>query len=105
MSTLSTMRYSLNRCREWSWLDSPRKIDPPDNGSDQYGLRRFEHHEDLLAERLDGAIVCSENARHRELAELAAQAKCQVLCEKPIETSLKAAESMRADCEKNGVSF
>ena len=73
--------------------------------ADQCGLRWFERHEDLLAERLDGAIVCSENARHRELAELAAQTKCQVLCEKPIETSLKAAESMRADCEKNGVSF
>jgi predicted dehydrogenase len=72
---------------------------------DQLGLRWFEHHEDLLAERLDGAIVCSENGRHRQMVELVAQAKCQVLCEKPIETSLQTAELMRADCEKNGVSF
>jgi UDP-N-acetylglucosamine 3-dehydrogenase len=73
--------------------------------ADKYGLRWFERHRDLLGEGLDGVIVCSENARHRELVELAAATKCQVLCEKPIETSLEMAESMRADCEKNGVFF
>ncbi|WP_018467182.1 Gfo/Idh/MocA family protein [Calidithermus timidus] len=71
----------------------------------EYGLKWFPRHQDLLAEGLDGVIVCSENARHLELVELAAQAGCHVLCEKPIETSLADALAMRAACEANGVGF
>ncbi|HEX2864994.1 MAG TPA: Gfo/Idh/MocA family oxidoreductase [Deinococcales bacterium] len=69
------------------------------------GARLFPSHEALLAEGLDAAIVCSENARHRELVELAAAAGCHVLCEKQIEASLEDAEAMRAACERAGVSF
>ncbi|MBF6594592.1 MAG: Gfo/Idh/MocA family oxidoreductase [Thermaceae bacterium] len=73
--------------------------------ADQYGLRRFAQPQDLLAEGLDGAIVCSENARHLELVELAAKARCQILCEKPIASNLKDAQAMKAVCEQNGVHF
>ncbi|MCV4626460.1 Gfo/Idh/MocA family oxidoreductase, partial [Escherichia coli] len=45
------------------------------------------------------------NARHAELVELAAEAKVQILCEKPIEASLEAAERMKAACERNTVHF
>lgn len=71
----------------------------------QYGLRWFPRHEDLLAQGLDGVVICSENAKHRELVEMAAQAGCQILCEKPIETNPSDAQAMRDVCQQNGVHF
>jgi predicted dehydrogenase len=69
------------------------------------GLRWFPKHEDILAQGLDGVVVCAENARHRELVELAAKAGCQILCEKPIEITLADAKAMETVCEQNGVHF
>ena len=73
--------------------------------AEKHGLRWFSRHRDLLAEGLDGVVICSENAYHRELVEIAAEAKCHILCEKPIEIHLAAAESMLAACQKNSVHF
>ena len=73
--------------------------------SEQFSAPWFSTHQELLTQGLDGAVICSENARHRELVELAADAGCQVLCEKPIETTLADAEAMKTACEKNGVRF
>jgi predicted dehydrogenase len=80
----------------------------PDEGrryAGEYGLRWFPRHQELLAEGLDGVLVCAENANHRALVENAAAAKCQILCEKPIETNLADAEAMKRSCEMNGVRF
>ncbi len=73
--------------------------------SEEYGLRWFPAHRELLAEGLDGVVVCSENANHRELVEMAAEAKCDVLCEKPIATSVADATAIRRTCQENGVHF
>jgi predicted dehydrogenase len=73
--------------------------------AEKYGLRWFAQHRDLLAEGLDGVLICAENAHHRELVEMAAEAKCQILCEKPIETNLADARAMESICLKNGVRF
>jgi predicted dehydrogenase len=73
--------------------------------AEKYGLRWFSQHQDLLAAGLDGAVICAENARHRELTEMAAQAKVPILCEKPIETNLADAKAMESICAKNGVRF
>ena len=73
--------------------------------SESFGLRWFERHEDLLAEGLDGVVVCSENAGRRELVEMAAATRAHVLCEKPIETNLEDARAMRDACESHGVRF
>lgn len=73
--------------------------------SEAFGLRWFERHEDLLAEGLDGVLVCSENAGRRELVEMAAERAVHVLCEKPIETNLADAEAMRDACRRHGVRF
>jgi predicted dehydrogenase len=73
--------------------------------SQQFSVPWFPTHQELLSQGLDGAVVCAENARHREVVELAADAGCQVLCEKPIETTLADAEAMKNACEKNGVRF
>jgi predicted dehydrogenase len=73
--------------------------------SEAYNTRWFPTHEALIAEKPDGVIVCSENANHRELVEMAAQAGAHVLCEKPIEVTLKDAEAMRDVCQANHVNF
>jgi predicted dehydrogenase len=73
--------------------------------SEEFSVPWFESHHELLAQRLDGVVICSENARHRELVELGANAGCQILCEKPIETTLAEAEAMKSVCDKNGVRF
>jgi predicted dehydrogenase len=73
--------------------------------AEKFKLPWFATHQELLAQGLDGVVICAENARHCELVELAAAARCQILCEKPIETSLAKAETMKTACEKNGVRF
>src|ERR1700751_304051 len=73
--------------------------------SEEFDVRWFASHQELLAQRLDGVVICSENARHRELVELGADAGCQILCEKPIETTLADAEAIKTVCNKNGVRF
>jgi predicted dehydrogenase len=73
--------------------------------ADVFNARWFPTHEALLAEKPDGVIVCSENANHLELVELAARAGVHVLCEKPIEVTLEEAEAMRDICQSNRVNF
>jgi predicted dehydrogenase len=69
------------------------------------GLSWFRQHSELLAEKLNGAIICCETDKHRELVEVAAAAGCQILCEKPIETNLADAKGMLDACTRQGVHF
>lgn len=71
----------------------------------QYELRWFSRHQELLAEGLDGVLICSENATHPELVALAAAAKCDILSEKPIATSVVDAEAIGRICQTNAVRF
>ena len=71
----------------------------------RHRLRHYDQAEALLAEGLDGVIVCSETSRHRDLVELAAASGTHVLCEKPIATTLEDAQAMRAACDSHGVLF
>ncbi len=73
--------------------------------AEESGLHWFPRHRDLLAEGLEGVLICSESARHRELVQMAAEAKSNVLCEKPIATHLSDAGSMLAACRQSGVHF
>ena len=74
----------------------------PEEGA---GLNWYRRHSELLAANLNGAIICCETDRHRELVEAAADAGCQILCEKPIETNLADAKGMLDACTKQGVHF
>lgn len=73
--------------------------------ADVFDAQWFESHEALMQEGLDGVVICSENARHRELVEIAAKAGVHVLCEKPIEITLDEARAMRDVCAANNVKF
>ena len=64
----------------------------------RFGTRVFPTAEALLAEQLDGVVICSENSRHRPLVELAAQHTRHILCEKPIATTLADAQAMIDTC-------
>src|SRR5689334_15226036 len=55
----------------------------------QFGVKLFESYEALLVQKPDGVIVCSENARHLPLVKLAAEAGVNVLCEKPLATTVE----------------
>jgi predicted dehydrogenase len=63
----------------------------------------FHSYEDLLEAKPDGAIICTENNRHRPLVEMAASRGVHVLCEKPIATTLEDAHAIVDACDKAGV--
>ncbi len=69
----------------------------------RYGVRFFPSYHALLDEGLDGVIICSENVRHRALVELAAAASVNILCEKPLATTLEDGRAIIAACEAAGV--
>jgi predicted dehydrogenase len=56
----------------------------------------------LLEKKLDGVIICAENARHRTLTELAAPRTQHILCEKPLATTLSDAQAMIDTCAARG---
>jgi predicted dehydrogenase len=70
--------------------------------AERFDIRSFDSAEALLAEGLDGAIICSANRHHRPLTELAARHTRHILCEKPIATTLGDAEAMIDACARTG---
>jgi predicted dehydrogenase len=68
----------------------------------EFGTRFYASAEALLDEGLDGVVICSENAKHRELVELAAPRTARILCEKPIATTLADARAMIDVCARHG---
>jgi predicted dehydrogenase len=68
----------------------------------RHETRLFASAEVLLAEGLDGVVICSANLHHRPLTELAASHTRHILCEKPIATTLADAQAMIDSCERAG---
>ena len=58
--------------------------------------------QDLLERDLDGVVICSANARHREHVEAAASHTPHILCEKPIATSAVDGQAMIDVCQAAG---
>lgn len=69
----------------------------------QYGVQAFESYESLLASDVQAVIICSENARHAQLAQMAAAAGKHILCEKPLMTTLEDGKAMLAAAQGAGV--
>jgi predicted dehydrogenase len=64
-------------------------------------LRGYAHYRDMLKdEHLDIVSVCTPNKYHAEATIAALAAKCHVLCEKPIATTLKETDQMIAAAKK-----
>jgi predicted dehydrogenase len=71
--------------------------------ADQFRLRQFASYEVLLKEAPDGVLICSENSRHRELVEMALAAGIKnILCEKPLATTLEDAQHIVRSVEAAG---
>lgn len=69
-----------------------------------FNANLFPTYEALLAERPDGVLVCSENARHKKLVELAVDAGVKyILCEKPLAINLAESTYMMEICRQAGV--
>lgn len=68
--------------------------------ADRFTVPFFTTPESLLDQRLDGVIVCAENARHAPLVQLAAGRTANILCEKPIATTLTDAQAMIDRCRE-----
>ncbi|MFJ2768427.1 Gfo/Idh/MocA family protein [Streptomyces sp. NPDC087300] len=71
--------------------------------ADELGVPYAATYEEVFAWHPDAVIVCSENARHRPLVELAAAHGVDVLCEKPLAASVEDGEAMVAACRAAGV--
>ena len=63
----------------------------------------FQTFENLLDASPDGVIICTENNKHRQLVEMAAQAGVHILCEKPIATTIEDARAIVDACDRAGV--
>lgn len=68
-----------------------------------FNVRLFDSYAALLSEKPDAVIVCSENARHLPLVQLAAEAGAHVLCEKPLATTVDDARAIVDICQRAGV--
>ena len=69
----------------------------------QFETNYIADRDDFFAQELDAIIVTSENVRHREMVEAAAQTGAWILCEKPIATTIDDAKAMIAACDAAGV--
>ena len=69
--------------------------------ADEHGIA-FLPTDELLA-RVDGALVCSTNARHRSWVKRAADAGVDVLCEKPLAPTHEAALDVQTLAERAGI--
>jgi 1,5-anhydro-D-fructose reductase (1,5-anhydro-D-mannitol-forming) len=71
--------------------------------AEQLGVDYVDTFDELLAWSPDAVVITSENARHRELVELAAAAGADILCEKPLATTLDDGIAIRQAVEDAGV--
>jgi predicted dehydrogenase len=70
--------------------------------AERFDIRAFDSPEAMLAEGLDGVIICSANRHHRWLTELAGRHTRHILCEKPIASTLADAEAIIDACARTG---
>jgi predicted dehydrogenase len=67
-----------------------------------YNAPFYQTYEALLESKPDGVIICTENSKHLPLVEMAASSKINVLCEKPIATTVADAKNVVDVCARAG---
>src|SRR5688572_19546008 len=72
------------------------------NAAERFATTFYPDAPALLDQRLDGVIICSENSFHAPLVLLAAGKTPNILCEKPIATTLADAQAMIDTCRASG---
>jgi predicted dehydrogenase len=65
----------------------------------------FPKREDLLSQKLDAVLICSENAKHKEDILLASNACKNIICEMPLATSIEDAKDILNTCKEKKVSL
>jgi predicted dehydrogenase len=68
-----------------------------------FGVPLYDDYAELLHDKPDAVIICSENAHHLPLVQMAAAAGAAVLCEKPLATTVEDAYAIRDACATAGV--
>lgn len=71
--------------------------------AEQFEVKAFDSYEALLASDVQAVIICSENAKHAPLAQMAAAAGKSILCEKPLMTRWDDGKAMLATAQGAGV--
>lgn len=71
--------------------------------AEQLGVDYVDTYDELVAWGPDGVVVCSENARHGEVIDLAVAAGAHVLCEKPLALTRAEAQRCAQAAEAAGV--
>lgn len=66
--------------------------------AERYDTTFFADADAMLAEGLDGVIICSENANHRAMVEAAAGKVGHILCEKPIASNAEDGQAIIDVC-------
>lgn len=69
----------------------------------KYNIKHYRNLDQLYSQGLDAVIICAENSRHREMAEMAAKNGLHILCEKPLATTVADAEAIVQMCDSAGV--
>lgn len=68
-----------------------------------FSTKAYSSYKELLKTDIDAVIICSANATHKKLTVMSAKAGKHVLCEKPIATTIKDAQTMIDVCNKYNV--
>lgn len=69
----------------------------------QFHARYFDSYDALLSAKPDAVLVCCESSKHSALVAMAAEARVNVLCEKPLATTLGDAHAIIEACERANV--
>lgn len=71
--------------------------------AERFGVRYVDTLEEVFEWGPRAVIITSENAHHRHLVEAAARAGCDILCEKPLATTVEDAATIRDVVAASGV--
>lgn len=71
--------------------------------AETFGVKAFASYEEMLETDVDAVIVCSENVKHKGLVIAAAEHGKNVMCEKPLATTVQDAQAMIEACKANNV--